>query len=104
MKHYFIELTSYSAKNKAHNQLQKFVTPYQHMLTDSEEKTLIKSAIKQKIKEANSDNPRCKNIELSGWHHDNETLSVDSNFILTFKEVKSYRLSPTMAGLRVKQP
>lgn len=93
MKHYFIGLTTYSPKNKAHQELQKFVTPYKGTLTDAKERVLIKSAIKQKIQEVNDDHSRCHNIQLSGWIYENETIAVDGNFILTFKEVEDYQLS-----------
>lgn len=97
MKHYFIELTaSYIAKNKAHSEIQNFVRHYNGMLVDIHGKTLVKSAIVQKIKEVNNQFTRCNNIELSGWNHLDEVIAVDGNFILAFKEVKSYKL---VAGL-----
>ena len=98
MKHYFIELTAaYIPKNKANSAIQDFVRHYNKTLADDDNVCLIKSAIKQKIVEINNEFTRCKGIVLSGWMHDNETIAVDGNFILTFKEVKNYKLLEEIA-------
>lgn len=93
MKHYYVELTAnYIPKNKAHEVIQNFASEFHGTLTDETGKETIKGAIGNRLKEVNAAFPRCKNIELSGWIHSNESISVDGNFILVFKEVKHYIL------------
>jgi hypothetical protein len=104
MKHYFIELTaSYIPKNKAHKAIQEFVRSYNHVLTDEEGKGNIKLQIGTKLAEINKRFGRCNDIKLSGFFYDSETMAVDGNFILAFKDVKIYELSEPIAGSHFKK-
>jgi len=104
MKHYFIELTaSYIPKNKAHKEIQEFVRVYHHTLADEAGKGNIQLQIGTKLAEINKHFSRCKDIKLSGYFYDSETMSVDGNFILAFKKVKIYELTEPITGHHYKK-
>ncbi|WP_347839293.1 hypothetical protein [uncultured Draconibacterium sp.] len=93
MKQYFVEITAaYVPKNKAHEQIQEFVRTFNCNLVDEKEKAKTIEAINSKLEEVNKTFTRCNDIRLSGWIHENETIAIDGNFILTFKEVKNRKV------------
>lgn len=93
MKHYFITLQLYQTKNQAHTELQQFELSYNKCLVDKTQLALVRSAIKQKLKEVNEKWTRCHNLKLSGWNHMQESIVVDGNFVLNIAPVESYRLN-----------
>ncbi|WP_319228449.1 hypothetical protein [Draconibacterium orientale] len=98
MKHYYLELTTYLTKNKAHEELQQFVLQYHQNLVDSKELAETKVSIKKKLKEVNEKYPRCHDLVLSGWKYQSESIAVDGNFILSFCPIKTYRLVEPIPG------
>lgn len=99
MKYYFTELSAvYSAKNKAHKEVQKFVSEFNHSVVSENEKALIINLIKQKIAEVNNEYTRCRDIHLSGWNYALESVAVDGNFQLSFIRINKFFPDSELSG------
>ena len=94
MNQYFMELTCYQTKNKAHKELQQFALQYNNCLIDDEMLKEFKSDLKNQINLVNDKYPRCKTIELSGWKNTpgSEAIAIDGNFVVQVKMVNRTEL------------
>lgn len=101
MKQYFMEITCYSTKNKAHEELQEFARRYHHCLVNEPSLKQIKARFEEKMNQVNAAHPRCRNIELSGWKHQyTQTIAIEGNFILSVKEIKRTENKPAMKAIK----
>lgn len=95
MKQYFLQVTCYSPKNKAHEAVQAFMMQYNKCLIDEPRLHELIQSLKDKVKEINQNFPRCQDIEV--YHrvcYDNSIhLSVESNFYFSITEVRRYELT-----------
>lgn len=65
MKNFFIQFRCFQAKNKAQEELQKFMYEYQNTLCDENGLNCLVQEFKQKTSEINLKYPRCKKIEIT---------------------------------------
>lgn len=105
MNQFFLELQCYQPKNKAHEELQQFVSQFNHCLTDDEKLGRIKVDIKMKIDRVNAIHTRCQNIQLSGWQHTPrcESIAVDGNFHLSIKKVERFELAEPSSNEEIEK-
>ena len=96
MINYFIKVTSYVPKNKAHKEIQAYVKRFHHMLIDAETKELIKNSIRAKLDQVNAKYTRCQDIDLSGYLYDHERIAIDGNFYIDIEAVKSIWLTESI--------
>ena len=95
MKHYFISVTSYSPKNRAHGRLQEHVNNYNHKVVDEDNLEEIISNIRIMKNAINEAYPRCQNIVLFEHRHegfDHVGVYVDSNFNFSAAIVKGFMI------------
>lgn len=65
MKHYYLTIRAYQAKNLAQGELQKFIYQYDNFLVDEEGLKNIMSRITREIDRINLEYKRCKDITIS---------------------------------------
>ena len=93
MKHYFISVTSYSPKNRAHGRLQEHVNNYNHKVVDEDNLEEIIDNIKIITGAVNQAFPRCQDIRLQEYRYDEfVSISVDSNFNFSAATVKGFMI------------
>lgn len=100
MKHYYLTVRAYMHKNKAQEDLQKFIQQYDNFLTDEESLEDMIIRITREIGSVNQKYPRCKDIKISKVGLPGEFLSfgfttVDNSEIVSLNasEVKGIELS-----------
>ena len=81
---YFLTVSAYQTKNKAHEELQNFITKWQHALVDDDTLRNLLDAIHETVKVINAKYPRCQDISLMTQFHQHDNGSgivwVDGNF------------------------
>lgn len=94
MKHYFISVTSYSPKNRAHGRLQEHVNNYDHKVVDEDNLEEIIDNIKIITGAVNQAFPRCQDIKFQEYRYDEfVSISVDSNFNFSAATVKGFMIN-----------
>jgi hypothetical protein len=102
MNKLFLQMSSYSTANKAHEELQQFVKKWHYALVDDQVLENAVDEIKREIVRINEKYTRCKDITMSvfrdkhGFEGERKgitNISVDGNFYISVHEVKSEVLS-----------
>lgn len=95
MKKHFLQLQAYTTKNKAHEEIQKYVRQWHNALVDDESLKNVLNAIEEEISRINAKHARCKNISLSINSYTENTIqySVFENFYLVAHKVKREELT-----------
>jgi len=96
MKKHFLQLQAYCTKNKAHEEIQKYVRQWHNALVDDESLKNVLNAIEEEISRINAKYARCKDISLSTNSYTENTIqySVFENFYLVAHEIRREVLSP----------
>jgi hypothetical protein len=95
MKHYFLLITIYIAKNKAHARLQEHVKNYDQKVVDENNLEEIIDNIKIITNAVNEAFPRCQDIVLHTHRYPEFGLlgvSVDASFYLNVTLVKGFMI------------
>ena len=95
MHMHFMELTSYSPKNRAHEELQEFFRAFNDCLIDDENLEDFKRSAQHMTELVNQSHPRCQNINLqvNYFTENSQSISVEGNFQLKITKVKRVELS-----------
>lgn len=95
MKQYFMDLTCYIPKNKAHEAAQEFAREYQHCLIDEEKLEEFLKTMKDKVEAINKKFTRCQNIyfHYQEFHTGTMRAEIEGNFYFSIVEVKRHELS-----------
>lgn len=101
MKHYFLEVGSPQAKNKAQEEMQTYVYKFASTLCDEVELKVILAKITTKASILNETFTRCKNIKVNmneysidtGLSISGETVSYEPIFSINCTQIKRYELS-----------
>jgi len=95
MKHYYISITTYIPKNKAHARLQEHVNNYDNKVVDENNLDEIIENIKIITNAVNEAFPRCQDIILSTYRYvdfGQVSVSVDANFSMNATQVKGFMI------------
>lgn len=95
MKQYFMDLTCFIPKNKAHEAAQEFARQYQHCLIDEENlNEEFFPTLKKTVEAINKKFTRCANIyfHYQEFHTGTMRAEIEGNFYFSIVEVKRYEL------------
>lgn len=101
MKVYFMDLTCYIPKNKAHEAAQEFARLYSDCLIDEQMLNMdFLKILKVKVEEINKKFTRCENIFFSyqEFHAGTIRVSIEGNFYFSITEVKRFEFAPQHGG------
>lgn len=98
MKHYFIDGTFYSPKNKAHAEASEFAAQYNHVVLDEIKMEELVETFKQKVAEINEKHKRCHDIVVSHWKSklptiESRHLGIEGTCSLNVVQVKRFDVS-----------
>lgn len=103
MNKLFLQMSSYSTANKAHEELQSLVKKWHYALVDDQVLENAVDEIKREIVRINEKYTRCKDITMNvsrknihgftGEYKGIYNIAVDGNFYISVHEVKSEFLS-----------
>lgn len=95
MNKHFLQLQAYSAKNKAHEEIQNYVRQWHNALVDDESLKKVVADLQAEIHRINTKHARCKDISLSvnSYTENSIQYSVFENFYLVAHKVSREELS-----------
>jgi len=98
MNMHFMELMSYSPKNKAHEELQSFFRAFNDCLIDDENLEDFKRSAQHMTELVNQNHPRCQdiNLQIDSFTDNSQSISVEGNFQLRITKVKRVELTEPM--------